>query len=77
MTLPNTSVPDKVQRKIIIFERDMANFEFRVFLPRMLKCLLLYKEYGGALGVMIIVIGSGHGDTSSNPGRDRLHFTSH
>ena len=28
-------------------------------------------------GVMIIVIGNGHGDTSSNPGRDRLNFTSH
>ena len=26
-------------------------------------------------GVMIIVAGYGHGDTSSNPGRDWLHFT--
>ena len=26
-------------------------------------------------GVMVIVIGNGHGDTSSNPGRDWLHFT--
>ena len=25
---------------------------------------------GGARGVMVIVIGNGHGDTSSNPGRD-------
>ena len=25
---------------------------------------------GGAHGVMVIVIGNGHGDTSSNPGRD-------
>ena len=25
--------------------------------------------------VMVIVIGNGHGDTSSNPGRDCLHFT--
>ena len=24
---------------------------------------------GGARGVMVIVIGNGHGDTSSNPGR--------
>ena len=24
----------------------------------------------GARGVMVIVIGNGHGDTSSNPGRD-------
>ena len=27
---------------------------------------------GGACGV---VVGNGHGDTSSNPGRDWLHFT--
>ena len=25
---------------------------------------------GGARGVMAIVVGKGHGDTSSNPGRD-------
>ena len=24
---------------------------------------------GGARGVMVIVVGNGHGDTSSNPGR--------
>ena len=34
----------------------------------------LYCRYeqicGGACGVMIIVVGIGHGDTSSNPGRD-------
>ena len=35
------------------------------------------KEKTTFRGVMIIVIGNGHGDTSSNPGRDRLHFTSH
>ena len=32
-------------------------------------------EFGGARGVMVIVVGNGHGDTSSNPGRDWLHFT--
>ena len=26
-------------------------------------------------GVMVIVVENGHGDTSSNPGRDWLHFT--
>ena len=31
--------------------------------------------YGGAHGVMVIVIGNGHDDTSSNPGQDWLHFT--
>ena len=30
---------------------------------------------GGACGVMVIAVGNGHGDTSSNPGRDLLHFT--
>ena len=30
---------------------------------------------GGARGVMVIVAGSGHGDMSSNPGWDWLHFT--
>ena len=28
------------------------------------------RSFGGARGVMVIVIGNGHGDTSSNPGRD-------
>ena len=30
---------------------------------------------GGACGVMVIVAGYGHGDMSSNPGPDWLHFT--
>ena len=30
---------------------------------------------GGARGIVVIVVGNGHGDTSSNPGRDWLHFT--
>ena len=30
---------------------------------------------GGARGVIVIVVGNGHGDSSSNPGRDWLHFT--
>ena len=30
---------------------------------------------GGASGVMVIVVGNGHGDTSSNPGRGWLYFT--
>ena len=31
--------------------------------------------YTCARGVMVIVAGYGHGDASSNPGRDWLHFT--
>ena len=30
---------------------------------------------GGARGVMVIVVAYGHGDTSSNPGQDWLHFS--
>ena len=29
----------------------------------------------GVRGVMVIVVGNGHGDMSLNPGRDWLHFT--
>ena len=31
----------------------------------------------GACGVMVIIVGNGHGNTSSNPGWDSLHFTQH
>ena len=31
-------------------------------------------QIGGACGVMVIVVGNGHGDTSSNPGRDWFRF---
>ena len=30
---------------------------------------------GGARGVIVIVLGNEHGDASSNPGRNSLHFT--
>ena len=36
---------------------------------------LTERNIGGARGVVVIVLGNGHGDTSSNPGRDWLHFT--
>ena len=35
------------------------------------------RAKGGAYGVMVIIVGNGHGDTSSNPRRDWLHFTLH
>ena len=37
----------------------------------------VYHVLIGACGVMVIAIGIGHNDTSSNPGRDWLHFTLH
>ena len=44
---------------------------------RLILSLTDFLGGGGACGVMVIVIGIGHGDTSSNPRRDRLHFTLH
>ena len=37
--------------------------------------MIIVIVIGGARGVMVIVVGNGHDDTSSNPGRDWLHFT--
>ena len=35
------------------------------------KSIAWYLRYfGGARGVVVIVVGIGHGDTSSNPGRE-------
>ena len=39
-----------------------------------MKFAYIYIYFGGARGVLLIVVGNGHGDTSSNPGRDWLHF---
>ena len=56
----------------------------------MVYCYMVYNKYswvgicsvlncniyviGGARGVMVIVAGNGHDDTSSNPGQDWLYF---
>ena len=58
----------------------MINFDPYFFssLNRILKKIILYYIsfiWGGARGVMVIVVGNGHGDKISNPGRDWLHFT--
>ena len=37
--------------------------------------MTITKLAGGACSVMVIVVGNGYGDMSSNPGRDWLHFT--
>ena len=33
------------------------------------------NSFGGASGVMVIVVGNGHGDSSSNPWLGCVHFT--
>ena len=54
--------------------------ESLLYIPQMSKIEALQSDslvscQGGARGVMVIVVGNGHGNTSSNPGRDWLHFT--
>ena len=39
------------------------------------QVMIIICSVGGARGVMVIVVGNGHGDSSSNPGRDWLDFT--
>ena len=39
------------------------------------SCPWKSHKFAGACSVMVSVIGNGRGDTSSNPGRDQLHFT--
>ena len=51
--------------QIVICLNPVIWFGFLCFL-----CLMAYKPLGAARGVMVIVAGNGHGDTSSNPGRD-------
>ena len=46
------------------------------YLKRVRKRRLVTKyKNRGVHVVMVIVVGNGQGDTSSNPGRDLLHFT--
>ena len=40
------------------------------YLVPMQKIRIDAEKIGGAYGVMVIVVGNGHGDTSSNPRRD-------
>ena len=39
------------------------------------KMCLQIIYIGGSRGVIVIVVGNEHGDKSSNPGRNALHFT--
>ena len=52
---------------IKIFVKNLKELE------NLLQTIGIYNR-GDARGVMVIVVGNGHGDTSSNPGRDWLHF---
>ena len=71
----NLSSPKLLQKYFyIIFS---SNLPTRLKLRCLIKWFYSYYtiNFGGARGVMVIVAGYGHGDTSSNPGPDWLHFT--
>ena len=48
------------------FSTTKANAQKRQYV----KNIKVYRCKGGARGVMVIVVGNGRGDSSSNPGRD-------
>ena len=52
------------KERVIVFSLEVTLK--RVCWPCKWKC----EKRGGARGAMVIVVGTGHGDTSSNPGRD-------
>ena len=64
----------ETQRKSIM-PASRPTWNEQIYTPGILKLLPLTEFLGGARGVVVIVVGNGHGDMSSNPGRDWLHFT--
>ena len=66
---PNHSIPKSTgdPRRLVVTQilvKDSRN-ELKI---------IVHKNYHPR-DVMVIVVGNGHSDTSSNPGRDWLHFT--
>ena len=53
-------------------EEELRESKTKIYQPRRTNTDMGRR---GVCGVMVIVAGNGHGDTSSNPGWDWLHFT--
>ena len=64
------------QKKNFTFANFCISYSNWIIIQGVLK-KLSFEMYRGACGVMVSVVGYGHGDTSSNPGWDWLHFTKH
>ena len=62
-------LPKKANLERVIYLECFLAYEIRSkwSVQQLFRDVLLS---GGARGVMVIVIGNGHGDTSSNPGQD-------
>ena len=75
-------MPKKICKVIILAEKFIGINEGKhdirkqgsIGLPY-IPIRLPYIPIRGARGVVVIAEGNEHGDTSSNPGRDWLHFT--
>ena len=65
-----------INPKVNVIARVSSNsFNWRLQAGTGVITLSYLADIGGARGVMVIVAGNGHGDTSSTHGRDWLHFT--
>ena len=62
-------------RALIVREMQTASFRFGIESLSQFSMAINFTPNGSARGVVVIVLGNEHGDTSSNPGRDWLHFT--
>ena len=50
-------------------EKNTYKIQFAIFINKKCSVSAIELIYLGARGVMVIVVGNGHGDTSSNPRR--------
>ena len=60
---------------VVVFCKCNHNLSSNILNNNSVCGYYIYIHIGGARGVVIIVVGNGHGDTCSNPRRDWLHFT--
>ena len=69
--MPNSGITlmfnetDNIQRIFLDFARNFLYMD---------KCIYYDISSGGASGVMVIIAGIGHGNTSSNPGLIAFHI---
>ena len=63
--------------KFILFHWRFCSSVFLGLNAALIQRGILFRfiKIWGARGVVVIIVGNGHGDTSSNPGRDRLYFS--
>ena len=67
--------------RVFLFKKNISILELIIFLHTvkwfqvLLTLIIININIGGSRGVMVIVVGNAHGNTSSNPRRDWLHFT--